>query len=39
MQTHDMAIPTLPSRDVNETVTFYRRLGFVHTSKRFAKQL
>jgi len=28
MQSHDMAIPTLPSRDVNETVAFYRRLGF-----------
>ena len=39
MQTHDMAIPTLPSRDVNETVTFYRRLGFeggVHSHGDYA---
>jgi len=39
MQSHDMAIPTLPSRDVNETVTFYRRLGFeggVHSHGDYA---
>jgi catechol 2,3-dioxygenase-like lactoylglutathione lyase family enzyme len=39
MQTQDMAIPTLPSRDVNETVTFYRRLGFeggVHSHGDYA---
>jgi catechol 2,3-dioxygenase-like lactoylglutathione lyase family enzyme len=39
MQTHDMAIPTLPSRDVNKTVTFYRRLGFeggVHSHGDYA---
>ena len=39
MQTHDMAIPTLPSRDVNETVMFYRRLGFeggVHSHGDYA---
>ena len=28
MQTQDMAIPTLPSRSVQDTVAFYRRLGF-----------
>lgn len=26
--THDQAIPTLPSRDLVETVNFYRQLGF-----------
>jgi catechol 2,3-dioxygenase-like lactoylglutathione lyase family enzyme len=34
MQQHDIAIPTLPSRSVSDTLTFYRRLGFegeVHT--------
>jgi catechol 2,3-dioxygenase-like lactoylglutathione lyase family enzyme len=29
MQPSDLAIPILPSRSVNETLTFYRRLGFV----------
>ncbi len=28
MQTQDMAIPTLPSRSIQDTVAFYRRLGF-----------
>jgi catechol 2,3-dioxygenase-like lactoylglutathione lyase family enzyme len=28
MQQHDLAIPILPSRSVNETVAFYKRLGF-----------
>ena len=28
MQTYDLAIPTLPSRSVDATVAFYRRLGF-----------
>ncbi len=28
MQPNDLAIPTLPSRSVRDTVTFYRRLGF-----------
>lgn len=27
-QQHDLAIPILPSRSVNDTVTFYKRLGF-----------
>ena len=39
MQTHDMAIPTLPSRDVTETVTFDRRRGFeggVHSQGDYA---
>ena len=28
MQQYDIAIPTLPSRSVSETLAFYRRLGF-----------
>ena len=39
MQAQDKAIPTLPSRDVNATVTFYRRLGFeggVHSHGDYA---
>lgn len=28
MQAYDLAIPILPSRSVNETALFYRRLGF-----------
>ena len=39
MQEHDKAIPTLPSRDVNATVAFYRRLGFeggVHSHGDYA---
>ena len=28
MQPHDLAIPILPSRSVNDTLAFYRRLGF-----------
>lgn len=28
MQAYDLAIPTLPSRSVSDTVAFYRRLGF-----------
>ena len=28
MQRDDMAIPILPSRSVNDTLAFYRRLGF-----------
>ena len=28
MQLQDLAIPVLPSRSVNDTVAFYRRLGF-----------
>ena len=28
MQPSDIAIPTLPSRSVDATVEFYRRLGF-----------
>lgn len=28
MQTYDLAIPILPSRSVNDTVAFYKRLGF-----------
>jgi catechol 2,3-dioxygenase-like lactoylglutathione lyase family enzyme len=28
MQQPDIAIPILPSRSVNDTLTFYRRLGF-----------
>lgn len=28
MQTHDLAIPILPSRSISATVTFYTRLGF-----------
>jgi catechol 2,3-dioxygenase-like lactoylglutathione lyase family enzyme len=29
MQQHDIAIPTLPSRSLNDTLAFYQRLGFV----------
>ena len=29
MQPHDIAIPVLPSRSLNDTLAFYRRLGFV----------
>ena len=35
MQQYDLAIPTLPSRSVGDTVVFYKRLGFeggVHES-------
>jgi catechol 2,3-dioxygenase-like lactoylglutathione lyase family enzyme len=28
MQQHDLAIPTLPSHSLEDTLTFYRRLGF-----------
>ena len=28
MQQHDIAIPILPSRSLNDTLAFYRRLGF-----------
>jgi catechol 2,3-dioxygenase-like lactoylglutathione lyase family enzyme len=28
MQPRDLAIPILPSRSLNDTLTFYRRLGF-----------
>ena len=28
MQPHDIAIPILPSRSLNDTLAFYRRLGF-----------
>jgi len=28
MQEYDIAIPTLPSRSIRDTLTFYRRLGF-----------
>lgn len=28
MQVHDIAIPTLPSRSMRDTLAFYRRLGF-----------
>ena len=28
MQLYDIAIPILPSRSVNDTLAFYRRLGF-----------
>jgi catechol 2,3-dioxygenase-like lactoylglutathione lyase family enzyme len=28
MQAHDQAIPILPSRSIDATVAFYRRLGF-----------
>ena len=28
MQQHDIAIPILPSRSVNDTLAFFRRLGF-----------
>ena len=28
MQQYDLAIPTLPSRSIVDTVTFYKRLGF-----------
>jgi len=28
MQTHDIAIPILPSRSLDHTVTFFERLGF-----------
>ena len=28
IQTYDLAIPILPSRSVNDTVSFYKRLGF-----------
>ena len=28
MQTHDLAIPTLPCRSVSSTVEFYQQLGF-----------
>jgi len=28
MQQSDIAIPILPSRSVNDTLTFFRRLGF-----------
>lgn len=28
MQQYDLAIPTLPSRSVSNTVAFYKRLGF-----------
>jgi catechol 2,3-dioxygenase-like lactoylglutathione lyase family enzyme len=28
MQTHDLAIPTLPCRSVSAAVAFYKRLGF-----------
>ena len=28
MQAHDLAIPTLPSRSVSDTLAFYKRLGF-----------
>ena len=28
MQQYDLAIPTLPSRSVGDTVVFYKRLGF-----------
>jgi catechol 2,3-dioxygenase-like lactoylglutathione lyase family enzyme len=39
MQQHDIAIPTLPSRAVSDTLPFYRRLGFegeVHGSGDYA---
>jgi catechol 2,3-dioxygenase-like lactoylglutathione lyase family enzyme len=39
MQQHDIAIPTLPSRSVSDTLTFYRRLGFegeVHSFGNYA---
>ena len=28
MQQHDIAIPTLPSRSLSDTIAFYRQLGF-----------
>jgi catechol 2,3-dioxygenase-like lactoylglutathione lyase family enzyme len=28
MQPYDLAIPILPSRDIGDTVAFYKRLGF-----------
>ena len=28
MHQHDIAIPTLPSRSLNDTLAFYQRLGF-----------
>lgn len=36
MQQYDLAIPTLPSRSINETVAFYNRLGFEGGPHEFA---
>lgn len=39
MQQYDIAIPILPSRSVNDTLTFFRRLGFegkIHSHADYA---
>ena len=38
MQTHDLAIPTLPSRSISATVAFYKRLGFEGGAHEFNRE-